>query len=95
MPLFWTPDNGHDFGRHQALRQKAVYYGIPRLEKWLAEERYLQAVTASKKITLMTFTEDGMKDVPRSGPGAVRQTVKMEWVEEPRWDYPSFFSQCS
>lgn len=44
LPLFYDKCKGHNHALYAALLEEAKYFQIPRLEKWLDERRYLQAV---------------------------------------------------
>jgi hypothetical protein len=35
---------GHDFPLYQALLEEPMYFAIDRLQEWLCERRYLEAV---------------------------------------------------
>ncbi|EXJ73552.1 uncharacterized protein A1O5_03313, partial [Cladophialophora psammophila CBS 110553] len=49
-PVFWTRVNGFDFALYAALLQEARYFGIAALEKWIAEQHYLRAITIHQSI---------------------------------------------
>lgn len=49
MPLFWDRETGHDFHRYKKLQLEAGYLGIPRLEHWLSESKFLEAVVITKE----------------------------------------------
>jgi hypothetical protein len=44
LPIFYGKSTGHDFAMYTALLEEAKYFQIPRLEKWLEDKTYLQAV---------------------------------------------------
>ncbi|KAH7410495.1 hypothetical protein DE146DRAFT_776188 [Phaeosphaeria sp. MPI-PUGE-AT-0046c] len=44
LPVFYDRLAGHDFPLYQALLGESKYFAISRLEKWLCEQKYLQAV---------------------------------------------------
>jgi hypothetical protein len=44
LPLFYDRLAGHDFPLYQALLGESKYFAIGRLEKWLSEQKYLEAV---------------------------------------------------
>ena len=44
LPLFYDNGKGHDHALYLALLEEARYFQIPRLEKWLEDKAYLQAV---------------------------------------------------
>jgi BTB/POZ domain-containing protein KCTD9 len=44
LPIFYDASRGHDHALYLALLVEARYFQIPRLEAWLKEERYLQAI---------------------------------------------------
>ncbi|PQE27720.1 BTB POZ domain-containing protein [Rutstroemia sp. NJR-2017a BVV2] len=45
LPIFYDNAKGHDHALYAALLEEAKYFQIARLEKWLSEKGYLQAVT--------------------------------------------------
>jgi len=44
FPIFYDKSTGHDYAMYLALLEEAKYFRIPRLEKWLDDKIYLQAV---------------------------------------------------
>jgi hypothetical protein len=44
LPLFYDRVAGHDFPLYHALLQESKYFAIDRLQKWLCEQKYLDAV---------------------------------------------------
>lgn len=44
LPVFYDRERGHDFALYQALLEEARYFAIDRLQKWLCERKYLDAV---------------------------------------------------
>ncbi|KAF2475938.1 uncharacterized protein BDR25DRAFT_161301, partial [Lindgomyces ingoldianus] len=44
LPVFYDRLAGHDFPLYQALLGESKYFAIGRLEKWLCERKYLEAV---------------------------------------------------
>ncbi|CAG9950344.1 unnamed protein product [Clonostachys rosea f. rosea IK726] len=44
LPVFYDRLAGHDFPLYQALLEESKYFAIDRLEKWLYERKYLEAV---------------------------------------------------
>jgi hypothetical protein len=44
LPLFYDNAKGHDHALYIALLEEAKYFQISRLEKWLRDKEYLQAV---------------------------------------------------
>lgn len=44
LPVFYDRLLGHDFSLYQALLEESKYFAIDRLQKWLCERKYLDAV---------------------------------------------------
>jgi hypothetical protein len=44
LPVFYDRLVGHDFPLYQALLEESKYFAIDRLQKWLCERKYLDAV---------------------------------------------------
>lgn len=44
LPVFYNESRGHDHALYLALLEEARYFDIPRLQKWLHDKTYLQAV---------------------------------------------------
>jgi len=55
LPVFYDKLAGHDFPLYQALLEESRYLVIDRLQKWLCEQKYLDAV---KIHYLATETQD-------------------------------------
>ena len=55
FPVFYDKSKGHDYSLYAMLLGQARYLQIPRLEQWLAEKTYLQAITATSSVTEMEF----------------------------------------
>lgn len=55
LPVFYDRLAGHDFPMYQTLLAEVKYFAIDRLEKWLCERKYLDAV---KIHYLATETQD-------------------------------------
>ena len=47
LPIFYDNTKGHDYALYLALFEEARYFQIPRLEKWLHDKGYLQAIKIS------------------------------------------------
>jgi hypothetical protein len=45
FPVFWSQDKGFDYNLYQRLQAEAEYFQMSSLDKWIKEEKYLQAVT--------------------------------------------------
>lgn len=84
MPLFWDRDTGHDFSRYKKLQQESEYLGISRLERWLKESRFLEAVLIVNKITNKVILDQQQVEIASSTPGS-RQRLKTDWVEIPMY----------
>ncbi|KAG6235900.1 hypothetical protein E4U24_008034 [Claviceps purpurea] len=48
FPLFYRQSIGHNLGLYAALRKEAEFFQIQRLQTWLSEGRYLDAVHEKK-----------------------------------------------
>lgn len=44
LPIFYDNANGHNHALYLALLEEAKYFQIPRLERWLKGNRFLQAI---------------------------------------------------
>ncbi|PVH91437.1 hypothetical protein DM02DRAFT_472026, partial [Periconia macrospinosa] len=44
LPIFYDNSAGHNFPLYQALLNEAMYFAIKRLQRWLRERKYLDAV---------------------------------------------------
>lgn len=44
LPVFYDKSKGHDYARYLALGEEVRYFQITRLEKWIRDGIYLQAV---------------------------------------------------
>ncbi|PYI01540.1 hypothetical protein BO78DRAFT_269787, partial [Aspergillus sclerotiicarbonarius CBS 121057] len=77
-PLFYSPDKGHDYALYSALLEETRYFGIPDLEAWLEEKRYLNAVQIVTWVD--TINDDDTTSLQTTRP-------VNEWVElYPEWD---------
>ncbi|KAG5986483.1 hypothetical protein E4U54_005398 [Claviceps lovelessii] len=52
-PIFYDQANGHDLGLYVALLGEANYFGIPRLQKWLQDKKYLEAVESKHTVRVV------------------------------------------
>ena len=44
LPFLYDMKAGHNFALNQALLEQSMYFAIDRLQKWLCERKYLDAV---------------------------------------------------
>ncbi|KAJ9137728.1 hypothetical protein NKR23_g8963 [Pleurostoma richardsiae] len=51
-PLFFDVVKGHDHILYHSLQEEARYFGIPRLEDWLEQKRYLEAVRVDRTLEI-------------------------------------------
>ncbi|KAF9730054.1 hypothetical protein PMIN01_11987 [Paraphaeosphaeria minitans] len=51
LPVFYDKKTGHNFPLYQAVLAESRYFAIDRLEKWLCERRYLDAVKINYQAT--------------------------------------------
>lgn len=75
LPVFYDNVKGHDHTLYLALLEEAKYFQIPRLEKWLKDKTYLQAV----KISSSAVEFESIQDVTE----IVRSDVELEY--HPTW----------
>ncbi|KAI9732129.1 MAG: hypothetical protein M1834_004225 [Cirrosporium novae-zelandiae] len=50
LPIFYDKVKGHDYAQYLALLKEARYFRITRLEKWLSDKRYLEAIKVMHEI---------------------------------------------
>jgi BTB/POZ domain-containing protein KCTD9 len=72
LPVFYDNSKGHDHALYLALLEEARYFQIPRLEEWLEDKTYLQAI----KI-MHTVVDAG--DAESLGPEPVRTDMTLEY----------------
>jgi hypothetical protein len=53
LPVFFDTVRGHDYAMYVALLEEARYFHIPRLEKWLGENKYLNVVKISTSVDVV------------------------------------------
>ncbi|KAF2174541.1 hypothetical protein K469DRAFT_707331 [Zopfia rhizophila CBS 207.26] len=51
LPVFYDGAKGHDYALYGALLEEARFFGIDRLEKWLSEQKYLEAIEVAYSFT--------------------------------------------
>ncbi|MCJ1289014.1 hypothetical protein MMC34_000546 [Xylographa carneopallida] len=56
FPLHYDHEKGHDFGLCAAILEQARFFGIDKLEKWLGNKDYLEAVKTEHHAQLMSET---------------------------------------
>ena len=56
LPIFYDNLKGHDHSMYLALLEEAKYFQIPRLEKWIRDKAYFQAV----KVTRTALEREGV-----------------------------------
>lgn len=49
-PVFYDEVRGHNYGLYIALSGEAIYFGICRLQQWLEQRRYLDAVKFTRTV---------------------------------------------
>ena len=47
LPVFYGSLKGHDYSLYVAVLDEAKYFQIPRLERWIGDKKYIQAVTTA------------------------------------------------
>lgn len=65
LPIFWDKLRGHDHFLYFRLLEEARYFQIERLEKWLKEEKYLDAIKTSWNSHLIRGS-DRLDDIAQS-----------------------------
>ena len=69
LPVFYDRAKGHDHVLYGALLEEARFFGIDRLEKWLSEQKYLEAVkvaysyTETNNLDTLARTVDGSIEI--------------------------------
>ena len=56
LPLFYDNAKGHDHALYVALLEEVKYFQITRLEKWIQDKLYLQAVKIMRSAEEVTGT---------------------------------------
>lgn len=59
LPIFYTKSKGPDYRLYSLLLEQATYFKIPRLEKWIRDKTYLEAVTVSHTVSEVGLTDFG------------------------------------
>lgn len=80
LPVFYDRLTGHDFPLYQALLEESRYFAIERLQKWLCERKYLDAV---KIYYIVTKTKDrnSYERATTSGPNGRTFMVEDRFIE--------------
>ncbi|KAJ5920984.1 hypothetical protein N7466_009310 [Penicillium verhagenii] len=60
FPVFYDSNKGHDHSKYHALHEEAKYFQVFRLEEWLENKEYLDAV---KVVHSFEVTEDPCQDI--------------------------------
>lgn len=55
LPIFYDKVKGHDEVLYSHILEEAKFYGIDRLEKWIRERGYLQAVKVTTSIRVTDY----------------------------------------
>lgn len=63
LPVFWSLEQGFNYGLYAALLQEARYFGVQNLEKWIAEKKYLNTITIQQATEIVEALDDGMSTV--------------------------------
>lgn len=82
LPVFYDRLAGHDFPLYQALLEESRYFLIDRLQKWLCERKYLDAVKIHY-IATETGDRPSFRKHTSSGPDGRTFMVEDRFVEIP------------
>ncbi|KAB5578302.1 hypothetical protein GE09DRAFT_1052363 [Coniochaeta sp. 2T2.1] len=52
LPIFFDQARGHDYALYLSLLEEARYFGIFRLEEWLANKRYLNVFEIKRTLEI-------------------------------------------
>ncbi|KAG6000659.1 hypothetical protein E4U21_005262 [Claviceps maximensis] len=81
FPIFYDQVRGHDIGLYMALLGEADYFGITRLQKWLQDKKYLEAVRSEHTIQVIReWVDDSVTPEPDT-------TVKLH----PTWGFKKVY----
>lgn len=75
MPIFYDSVKGHEYTLYFAVLEQARYFGVESLQKWLEEQKYLQAV----KIVRSASVLEGVEDVSASTGSNVKIEHYVTW----------------
>ncbi|KAI1078127.1 hypothetical protein F5B20DRAFT_243347 [Whalleya microplaca] len=77
MPLYWTPERGHDYARYTRLLEEARFFGLAELELWLASQAYHKAVAYQTQVV----TKD-VKALETFFLDTAKPEVHVRWVDD-------------
>ena len=80
LPVFYDRVKGHDFPLYQALLDEAMYFAIDRLQRWLCERKYLDAVKIQYLVT-ETQNRENYRRHTTSGPDSRTFMVEDRFIE--------------
>lgn len=75
MPVFYDDAKGHDYALYLAVLEQARYFGVEPLQKWLEEQKYLQAV----KIVRSARVLEGVGNVSETAGADVKVEHHVTW----------------
>jgi len=78
LPIFYDNLKGHDHGMYLALLEEAKYFQIPRLEKWIRDKEYFQAV----KITRTALEREGVDAIDETTGTDIETDIYPVWTTE-------------
>jgi len=58
LPLYYQKDAGHDYGLYIAVLEQADFFGIERLQEWIKEKQYLEAVKIQRSARVLESAID-------------------------------------
>ncbi|KAI0012665.1 hypothetical protein F4779DRAFT_567502 [Xylariaceae sp. FL0662B] len=80
FPVFFdTATQTFDLAKYQALLGEARFFGIPKLEAWIKEEKYLDVVDIKKSTTIVSDAEDMTELLQRAAKTNTRVDVHATW----------------
>ena len=78
LPIFYDNLKGHDHATYLALLEEAKYFQIPRLEKWIRDKAYFQAV----KVTRTALEWEGVDDIDETTGTDIETDFYPIWTTE-------------
>lgn len=80
LPVFYDNSKGHDHNFYAMVLGQASYLQIPRLEQWLKEKTYLQAVTVTCSIKEVPLQDSLTETTFMDGDVEFRSQVRIKKV---------------
>ena len=87
FPVFWNGGRGFDYALYAELLQEARYFGIVKLQDWIIEKKYLQAINVRYSAKEIIGPSDLSEFNTGTGPH-VERTYHVSWKPEQRYRCP-------